>query len=357
MSLPSPRLPRGTRLRWTVLGALVAGVAGAPFAIGQAKTEKVSIVTGTKTPITGHVSKPTTLVTDVPTAGWIVTNDSNRGSAGQFTCRATLAAERNACLQATNQRNGTAFEFGWRGALGGLLQVGNNIDREFPGASPFRTNATGVATGLNADRVDGMHAQDIVDAAVARSAVQVGPQGPQGPQGSQGARGPQGLQGPSGPPGTPLTAREVTPSNGARSNLRVVDLPQFGLSSSEPTSSTGVDLLPGESIVLDPGTYIIQTTLRAYDMDNRATDVGDEQYGVAKLFLDGTLQTTLTTSDIPSDGNNFAQTSDITVVGVATGATGEVTVRGAVRQQGANVIGASTAQGGVTVIVTEVNSG
>ena len=34
-------------------------------------------------------------------------------------------------------------------------------------AKPFTTNATGVATGLNADRVDGMHAADIVKAAQA----------------------------------------------------------------------------------------------------------------------------------------------------------------------------------------------
>ena len=355
MSHPSPRLPQGQRLRWTLLGTIVAAAAGAPFAVGQA-TEKVSVVTGTRTPITGFVTKPTTLATNVATQGFSVTNDSNRGSAALLVCRSRIGANRSACLESRNDRGGTAFSFQFRGALGGLFQVGNDIDKEFPGAQPFQTNATGVATGLNADRVDGMSAQDIVDEAVSRAAVQVGPQGPQGSTGAQGARGPQGLQGPAGPPGTPLADREVTPANGARNNMRVVDLDAFPLSSSEPTSTTGEDLLPGQSIVLDAGTYIVQTTMRAYDLDTRGTDPEDIQYGVAKVFLDGTLQSTMWTPDIPSDGNNAAVVSDVTVVGVATGVDGILTVRGAVRQNVSNVL-TSTAQAGVTVIVTEVNTG
>ncbi|HEV2776702.1 MAG TPA: hypothetical protein VGV90_13995, partial [Solirubrobacteraceae bacterium] len=58
------------------------------------------------------------------------------------------------------------FEFNAsRGTIAGLISVGAGGDA----AKPFITNATGVATGLNADRVDGKHAQDITTDAVAAS--------------------------------------------------------------------------------------------------------------------------------------------------------------------------------------------
>ncbi|MFL5846959.1 MAG: collagen-like protein [Solirubrobacteraceae bacterium] len=359
MSHPSPRsrLLPGTRLRWALLGTCVAAVVGAPFAVGQAIQRK-SVIAGTRTPVTGHVLTPTLLATQVETWGLDVVNESKRGGAAQLSCRAIFGTRRNACLRTVNRANGLSFQFDFRGAIGGLFRVGNDIDKPFPDARPFVTNATGVATGLNADRLDGFHAQDIIDQAVAQSSVQVGPQGPQGPAGAQGSRGPQGAQGQSGPPGTPLVARVSTPasSNIAYGSRQVVDLPSRDLSSSEPaTSSQGADLLPTRSIVLDPGTYIIQTTFRAYDLSQEGPDPF-VQYGVAGVFLDGQLQTTLWTPDIPADGNNAGMASDTTVVAVSTGAPGVVTVRGVVRQNATGSAG-STAEGGVSVIVTGVNTG
>lgn len=355
MSLPSPRLPRSTRVRWSLLGMVVAAIVGSPFAVAQV-TGRTSVIAGTRTPVTSELFDPTTLATNVANHGLAVTNESNRGASALLRCRSIAGEKRLACLRAINQRSGQAFEFRFRGALGGLFLVGSDIDKPFPDARPFQTNAVGVATGLNADRVDGFHAQDLIDQAVARSSVQVGPQGPQGAQGAQGARGPQGAQGQSGPPGTPLVAAESTNANPSFSNLTVVTLPNQPLNSQQPSSiGDGSDLLPNDSIVLNPGTYIIQTSFRAYDTNGDGVGA-PVQYGVATVFLDGQRLATLWTPDIPEDGNNAALASDTTVVGVPTGAGGVISVRGVVRQN-ATATGGTTAEGGVTVIVTEVNAG
>jgi hypothetical protein len=60
---------------------------------------------------------------------------------------------------------GLAFEFASDGTTGGAITVGNGGDA----AKPFTTNATGVASGLNADRVDGKDASDIVADAQAQN--------------------------------------------------------------------------------------------------------------------------------------------------------------------------------------------
>jgi hypothetical protein len=148
----------------------------------------------------------------------------------------------------------------------------------------------------------------------------------------------------------------ITTQNATYANRRVVDLPSEPLGSQEPAVATdGVDLLPGDSITLDPGTYVITTTFRGYDIDGEGPDPA-VQYGVAALFLDGQRQTSIWTPDIPADGNNAAVASDTTVIGVASGADGVLTVRGVVRQN-AGAIAGSTAEGGVTVVVTGVNTG
>jgi hypothetical protein len=62
------------------------------------------------------------------------------------------------CVRAANLKGGRAFEFVTAGAQAGLIQTGS------PTGAPFTTNATGVATGLNADRVDGKEAADFASA-------------------------------------------------------------------------------------------------------------------------------------------------------------------------------------------------
>ena len=85
------------------------------------------------------------------------TRQSNKGAGGGaiYGCRAAAGAE--PCLRSSNLTKGRAFELVTGGTEAGRIEAqgGDN-------AKPFTTNATGVADGLNADRVDGKNASDIV---------------------------------------------------------------------------------------------------------------------------------------------------------------------------------------------------
>lgn len=115
-----------------------------------------------------------------------------------------------ACVRVNNLDDGLAFQFRAGGVLGGAIEVGEGGD----GVRPFVTNATGTATGLNADRVDGLHADQIV--ALARQGMdgagpggadgEDGADGADGEAGTDGATGPAGPAGPAGPPGGAATA-------------------------------------------------------------------------------------------------------------------------------------------------------
>ncbi len=85
---------------------------------------------------------------------------ANAGGGAIYGCRAQGAgtgAGSEPCLRANNLSSGLAFEFDSNGTLGGTITVGAGGREE----KPFTTNATGVATGLNADEVDGLDAQEI----------------------------------------------------------------------------------------------------------------------------------------------------------------------------------------------------
>jgi hypothetical protein len=63
------------------------------------------------------------------------------------------------CIRSNNLKGGRAFEFVTIGNEGGRIEIGGDKT-----GAPFTTNATGVATGLNADRVDGKEAADFAPA-------------------------------------------------------------------------------------------------------------------------------------------------------------------------------------------------
>ena len=93
-------------------------------------------------------------------------NLSNSGGGAIYGCRSTAGgtpANKLPCLRANNLSTGMAFEFAFSGPVGGT------IDSRVAGDSrrPFTTNATGVASGLNADRVDGANATDLLTASAA----------------------------------------------------------------------------------------------------------------------------------------------------------------------------------------------
>ena len=103
-------------------------------------------------PSRAHARRPRSSPT-TPTYG---TRQSNKkdgdGGGAIYGCRSTPG--QRACIRSNNLNGGRAFEFATAGNEAGRIETGN------PTGAPFTTNATGVATGLNADQVDGKDATD-----------------------------------------------------------------------------------------------------------------------------------------------------------------------------------------------------
>jgi hypothetical protein len=90
-------------------------------------------------------------------------NNNGDGGAASYGCRADTGKE--ACLYVLNHHNGQVFQFSSDGGLNaGRILVNPPSGKKASDVSPFTTNATGVATGLNADQVDGQSASDIIAA-------------------------------------------------------------------------------------------------------------------------------------------------------------------------------------------------
>jgi hypothetical protein len=150
--------------KYLLAAAVVTSVlVAAPLALGA----------GEGRPLDGGVRNPsddarqsytreTEIIADVATYGTRQSNKSATGGGAIYGCRATAAAGRG-CLRASNLADGLAFSFATKGATAGRIEGAN------ASAKPFTTNATGVADGLNADRVDSKNASDIVSDAVAAS--------------------------------------------------------------------------------------------------------------------------------------------------------------------------------------------
>jgi hypothetical protein len=165
----SPR----TRSVLLATAALVVGIS--PFAVARTGGNlREGVRNGTtvrETEIVSNVGSTTALT------GGYATRQSNLSSSGGgavYGCRsqaggsAATPRPQNPCLRANNLSTGFAFEFqATRGDVGGLISVGSGGDSK----KPFTTNATGVATGLNADEVDGLDAAQIVAAARAKTSL------------------------------------------------------------------------------------------------------------------------------------------------------------------------------------------
>ena len=88
-------------------------------------------------------------------------NTDGDGGAASYGCRADASHE--ACLFVLNHSGGRVFQFSANGSTnGGQILVSPPSGKKASDVSPFTTNATGVATGLNADQVDGQSASDII---------------------------------------------------------------------------------------------------------------------------------------------------------------------------------------------------
>jgi len=96
-----------------------------------------------------------------------ISTGANAGGGAIYGCRTPVGGTATGtapCLRASNLAGGNAFEFASSGGpVAGLISIGDPAAPN-PGA-PFVTNANGLATGLNADRVDNLHAAQIIAAA------------------------------------------------------------------------------------------------------------------------------------------------------------------------------------------------
>lgn len=166
--LRMPLANKSPRTRSVVLatGLLVLGIS--PFAI--AKTGS-NLREGLRN---GTAVRETQIISNIPATtaltGGYSTRQSNLSSSGGgaiYGCRsqaggsAAKPTPQNPCLRANNLSRGYAFEFNAsNGDIGGLISVGAGGDTK----KPFITNATGIATGLNSDQVDGLDAAQIIAA-------------------------------------------------------------------------------------------------------------------------------------------------------------------------------------------------
>ncbi len=171
-SLLTGRAPR-TRSVVVATGLLVVGIA--PFGIAATgDTLREGKRNGTTTAETEIVSN---LKSTTARKGGYSTRQSNLSTSGGgaiYGCRSQAGGSRatpapqNPCLRSNNLSRGLAFEFNATlGDVAGAITVGNGGDSK----KPFITNATGVATGLNADRVDGQSASELLAAAAADATV------------------------------------------------------------------------------------------------------------------------------------------------------------------------------------------
>jgi hypothetical protein len=144
------------RVMTVTAAAVVAAAIASPLATGASSSTPLK--GGQRN---GTFSSETKVIADNSVFG---TRQSNLGAGGGaiYGCRSTTGNE--ACIEASNLNSGQAFNFRFNGELGGTI---NTDSRTKDAAKPFTTNATGVATGLNADRVDGKDAAQIVEDAKA----------------------------------------------------------------------------------------------------------------------------------------------------------------------------------------------
>ena len=132
--------------RYLLASSLVLAIAVPSVAIGAG--EGRSLILGERNP--GGNAELTQETEVIAASGTYGTRQSNKrdgdGGGAIYGCRSNPGAE--PCIRSNNLKGGRAFEFDTVGKEAGRIETGD------PNGAPFTTNATGTATGLNADRVD-----------------------------------------------------------------------------------------------------------------------------------------------------------------------------------------------------------
>jgi len=168
-------LGRAPRTRSVVAATGVLVICAVPFASARTGDNlREGVRNGTSTAETQIISNIGSSLT--PTGGYSTRQSNLSGSGGGavYGCRSAVGGSaakprpQNPCLRANNLNTGYAFEFhASSGPIVGLISAGAGGDAK----KPFVTNATGVATGLNADRLDNLDAAQIIAAARVKAAL------------------------------------------------------------------------------------------------------------------------------------------------------------------------------------------
>ena len=138
--------------RYVLASAALLVLVVSPFAVGA--TGDV-LREGKRNPSSGSSARETEMISQSKTYG---TRQSNVAQRQRRRRDLRMPLELRAVSPAsgpTTSRTGRAFEFETDGDEAGRIETKSDAGK------PFTTNATGVATGLNADRVDGLHAAKI----------------------------------------------------------------------------------------------------------------------------------------------------------------------------------------------------
>jgi hypothetical protein len=172
---PARRVRKSPRTRSVVIATSLLVLGIAPFAVARTGSNlREGLRNGTATRETQVISN---IASSTGVTGGYSTRQSNLSSSGGgavYGCRsgaggsAATPTPQNPCIRSNNLSTGLAFEFNAsNGDTGGLITVGTGGDAK----KPFTTNATGVATGLNSDEVDGLDASQIVALARAKTGL------------------------------------------------------------------------------------------------------------------------------------------------------------------------------------------
>lgn len=197
------RQSRGGRLGFVITACLASAALVTPIAIGATGS---TLREGARNPATGSASRESLIIARTA-ANIYGTRQSNVGAGGAavYGCRTTEditalgdTVKSTPCLRVNNLGTGLIFNYRFaRNSVGGVYQAGPTATND-PRARPFITNATGIATGLNAARVDSLSADEIIASIRAVGAGPQGPKGPTGDKGPAGAAGPPGIAGDRG---------------------------------------------------------------------------------------------------------------------------------------------------------------
>ncbi|HEY1277017.1 MAG TPA: hypothetical protein VGF25_19075 [Thermoleophilaceae bacterium] len=136
-------------VKWVLATGVVLALVISPFAVAQT----TGLIGGKRNPRHGAFSTETQVIAKNSTWGMRYSNRSVGGGGGLlFGCRSEPGGTPQGhfpCARSRNVANGLAFEFLTGGSVTGTITAGRGGDS----TKPFTTNATGVATGLNAERV------------------------------------------------------------------------------------------------------------------------------------------------------------------------------------------------------------